>query len=106
MPIPFYGELGSVNPAVVLPGAAAARAAETATGYAGSLTLGAGQFCTNPGLLFVPDDEGLRTAIADAVQATSGRPDAVRADPRGVRGGRRRAGREPRGHPAGHRAAR
>ena len=74
VPIPFFGELGSVNPAVVLPGAAAARPAETAAGYAGSLTLGAGQFCTNPGLLFVPDDEGLRTALAGAVQATSGAP--------------------------------
>jgi NADP-dependent aldehyde dehydrogenase len=74
VPIPFYGELGSVNPAVVLPGAAAARAAETAAGYAGSLTLGAGQFCTNPGLLFIPDDEGLRSAIAAAVQAAAGAP--------------------------------
>ena len=74
VPIPFYGELGSANPAVVLPGAATARAAETATGYAGSLTLGAGQFCTNPGLLFIPDDEGLRTAIAGAVEASTGAP--------------------------------
>src|SRR6202451_3848469 len=57
VPIPFYGELGSVNPCVVLPGAAFARPAGVATGYAGSLTLGAGQFCTNPGLLFVPEDE-------------------------------------------------
>src|SRR5271155_5853618 len=55
VPIPFYGELGSVNPGVVLPGAAASRPGEGATGYAGSLTLGAGQFCTNPGLLFVPE---------------------------------------------------
>ena len=53
-PIPFYGELGAVNPVVVLPGAASSSAAEIASGYAGSLTLGAGQFCTNPGLLFVP----------------------------------------------------
>jgi NADP-dependent aldehyde dehydrogenase len=74
VPIPFYGELGSVNPAVVLPGAAAGRTAETATGYAASLTLGAGQFCTNPGLLFIPDHEGLRTAIAGAVQAAAGAP--------------------------------
>lgn len=74
VPIPFYGELGSVNPAVVLPGAAAARTAETAAGYAASLTLGAGQFCTNPGLLFVPDHEGLRTAIAGALQAAAGAP--------------------------------
>jgi NADP-dependent aldehyde dehydrogenase len=75
VPIPFYGELGSVNPVVVLPGAAASRAAEIASGYAGSLTLGAGQFCTNPGLLFVPaDDLALHAAIADAVTASSGGP--------------------------------
>ena len=59
-PIPFYGELGAVNPVVVLPAAAASRGAEIATGYAGSLTLGAGQFCTNPGLLFVPEDAAAR----------------------------------------------
>jgi NADP-dependent aldehyde dehydrogenase len=74
VPIPFYGELGSVNPVVVLPGAAAARPAETAAGYAASVTLGAGQFCTNPGLLFVPDDEGLRSAIVDMVWAVTGAP--------------------------------
>ncbi|HYZ53619.1 MAG TPA: aldehyde dehydrogenase (NADP(+)) [Streptosporangiaceae bacterium] len=75
VPIPFYGELGAVNPVVVLPGAAARRPGEIASGYAGSLTLGAGQFCTNPGLLFVPaDDVALLTAIADAVTASSGGP--------------------------------
>lgn len=74
VPIPFFGELGAVNPVVVLPGAADARAAEIASGYAGSLTLGAGQFCTNPGLLFVPEDAGLRSAIAEAVGGTSGGP--------------------------------
>ena len=74
VPIPFYGELGSVNPCVVLPGAAFARPAEVATGYAGSLTLGAGQFCTNPGLLFVPEDVGLVSAIGEAVGASAGAP--------------------------------
>ena len=74
VPIPFFGELGSVNPVVVLPGAAAARTGEIASGYAGSLTLGAGQFCTNPGLLFVPEDAALRDAIAGAVGAASGAP--------------------------------
>jgi NADP-dependent aldehyde dehydrogenase len=72
VPIPFYGELGSVNPCVVLPGAAFARPAAIATGYAGSLTLGTGQFCTNPGLLFVPEDTGLLTAIAEAAGASAG----------------------------------
>jgi NADP-dependent aldehyde dehydrogenase len=74
VPIPFFGELGSVNPVVVLPGAAAARAGDIASGYAGSLTLGAGQFCTNPGLLFVPEDAVLLDAIAGAVGAASGAP--------------------------------
>jgi len=74
VPIPFYGELGSVNPSVVLPGAAFARPAEVATGYVGSLTLGTGQFCTNPGLLFVPEDVGLLSAIAEAVGASTGGP--------------------------------
>ncbi|MGH3158674.1 MAG: aldehyde dehydrogenase (NADP(+)), partial [Streptosporangiaceae bacterium] len=74
VPIPFFGELGSVNPVVVLPGAATARREAIATGYVGSLTLGVGQFCTNPGLLFVPEDIGLRNAIAAAVSASQGGP--------------------------------
>ena len=72
VPIPFYGELGSVNPVVILPGAAFARPAAVATGYTGSLTLGTGQFCTNPGLLFVPEDVGLLSAIAESASASSG----------------------------------
>jgi NADP-dependent aldehyde dehydrogenase len=75
VPIPFFGELGSVNPVVVLPGAAAARSADIASGYAASLTLGAGQFCTNPGLMFVPEDNpALLSAIADAVGGSAGGP--------------------------------
>jgi NADP-dependent aldehyde dehydrogenase len=74
-PIPFYGELGSVNPVVVLPGAARDRHAALAEAYAGSLTQGTGQFCTNPGLLFVPEDHpDLPAAIADAVRGTTGGP--------------------------------
>ncbi len=72
VPIPFFGELGSVNPCVVLPGAAFSRPAAIATGYVGSLTLGTGQFCTNPGLLFVPEDVGLLTAIGEAAGASAG----------------------------------
>lgn len=49
-PIPFFGELGSVNPMFLLPNALGARGAEIAKGWAGSLTMGAGQFCTNPGI--------------------------------------------------------
>ena len=49
-PIPFFGELGSVNPVFLLPKALAARGPAIAEGWAASLTLGAGQFCTNPGI--------------------------------------------------------
>jgi NADP-dependent aldehyde dehydrogenase len=73
-PIPFYGELGSVNPVVVFPGAARSRAQEIARGYAASLTQGVGQFCTNPGVMFVPDDAGLLEAIEAAVRETGGGP--------------------------------
>lgn len=52
-PIPFFGELGSVNPMFLLPAALAARSEAIAAGWAGSLTLGAGQFCTNPGVSVV-----------------------------------------------------
>lgn len=52
-PIPFFGELGSVNPMFLLPEAMKARGTEIAKGWAGSLTMGAGQFCTNPGIAVV-----------------------------------------------------
>ena len=69
-PIPFYGELGSINPTVILPGAASERGDAIAQGYAQSLTLGVGQFCTNPGLTFVP--KSLGGALAAAVTKSSG----------------------------------
>ena len=52
-PIPFFGELGSVNPMFLLPEAMKARAETLARGWVGSLTQGAGQFCTNPGISVV-----------------------------------------------------
>ncbi|HEX9857466.1 MAG TPA: aldehyde dehydrogenase family protein, partial [Paracoccaceae bacterium] len=54
-PIPFFGELGSVNPMFLLPHAVAARGAAIAAGWAASLTMGAGQFCTNPGIAVLVD---------------------------------------------------
>ncbi|MGW6980551.1 aldehyde dehydrogenase family protein [Streptomyces sp. NPDC054932] len=54
-PIPFHGELGSLNPVVVTPAAAAERAEEIGAGLAGSVTLGVGQFCVKPGLVLVPE---------------------------------------------------
>lgn len=69
-PIPFFGELSSLNPVVVTKAAAAERAEQIAAGLVGSFTLGAGQFCTKPGLVFVPagpDGDRLREAAAGAV---------------------------------------
>jgi len=54
-PIPFFGELGSVNPMFLLPAALANRGDAIAKGWAGSLTMGAGQFCTNPGIAVLID---------------------------------------------------
>jgi len=51
-PIPVYAEMGSINPVFLLPGALKQRAEEIATGLHASVTLGVGQFCTNPGLVF------------------------------------------------------
>lgn len=74
VPIPFYGELGSVNPVVVTPGAVKARGEQVAKGYVGSFTLGAGQFCTKPGLLFLPEGHGLDATLAEAAQAVGAQP--------------------------------
>jgi alpha-ketoglutaric semialdehyde dehydrogenase len=65
-PIPFYGELGSVNPMFLLPEALSARGNSIAAGWAGSLTMGAGQFCTNPGIAVM-----IGGAAADAFAATA-----------------------------------
>ncbi len=53
-PIPVYAEMSSINPVFILPGALAERGEALADGLYGSLTMGVGQFCTNPGLVFTP----------------------------------------------------
>lgn len=68
-PIPFFGELGSVNPMFILPTAIAARGEAIAKGWAGSLTMGAGQFCTNPGIAVVIDGPEAQAFIAAAKEA-------------------------------------
>lgn len=67
-PIPFYGELGSLNPVFVTPAAAAARRDSITEGFVSSYTLGAGQFCTKPGLLMVPAASGFEESLAAAVR--------------------------------------
>jgi NADP-dependent aldehyde dehydrogenase len=58
-PIPVYAEMSSVNPVVILPGALERGEAALAEAFFGSLTMGVGQFCTNPGLVFLPEGAGL-----------------------------------------------
>jgi alpha-ketoglutaric semialdehyde dehydrogenase len=75
VPIPVYAEMSSINPVVVLPGALEGDVAALAQAYVGSLTLGSGQFCTNPGLLFLPSGErgdAFLRAAGEAVAAASG----------------------------------
>src|SRR5438552_609976 len=57
-PIPVYAEMGSINPVFLLPGAMQQAAEALATGLHGSVTLGVGQFCTNPGLIFIEPNPG------------------------------------------------
>jgi NADP-dependent aldehyde dehydrogenase len=71
VPIPFFGELGAANPLVVTPAAAKERASEIGAGLAGSMTLGVGQFCTKPGLLFVPVDASGDALVSTLVDALS-----------------------------------
>jgi NADP-dependent aldehyde dehydrogenase len=73
-PIPFFGELGSINPAVITPAAVAARGEQIAAGFAGSMTMGTGQFCTKPGLLFLPAGHGLADALRSAVAGIEAAP--------------------------------
>ncbi len=58
-PIPVFAEMGSINPVIVTENALQSRGSELATTYAGSITLGTGQFCTNPGLLLGIEGEAL-----------------------------------------------
>ena len=62
-PIPFHGELGSINPVVVLPAADATRGGELADGLAASMLSGVGQFCTKPGVVFVPRRSKVESSI-------------------------------------------
>ena len=69
VPIPVYAELSAVNPVVLMPAALAARAETLGKAFVGSLTLGAGQFCTNPGLVIALDGPDLGRFAAAASSA-------------------------------------
>lgn len=70
-PIPVYAEMGSVNPLFLLPGAAAQRAEAIAQGYVQSVTMGVGQFCTNPGMVLGLEGPGLEEFLAATASAAS-----------------------------------
>ncbi|KPF88577.1 2,5-dioxovalerate dehydrogenase [Novosphingobium sp. AAP83] len=66
-PIPVYAEMSSINPVILLPGALGARAEQIGAAFAASSLQGAGQFCTNPGLLLAVDGPDLDRFVASAV---------------------------------------
>ncbi|WP_294300846.1 aldehyde dehydrogenase (NADP(+)) [uncultured Sphingomonas sp.] len=68
-PIPVYAEMSSINPVVILPAALATRGAALAEGFVQSLTMGAGQFCTNPGLVLAVDGLDLDAFVIAAGEA-------------------------------------
>ena len=65
-PIPVYAEMSSINPVILFPGALAERGEQIAQGFISSLLMGAGQFCTSPGLILAIESEALKTFVAGA----------------------------------------
>ncbi|KAB0676107.1 aldehyde dehydrogenase (NADP(+)) [Aureimonas leprariae] len=76
-PIPVYAEMSSINPVFLFPSAVKNRGEAIGKAFAASLTLGAGQFCTNPGLVIAVESEGLDSFVKGAAEALSGMPAAV-----------------------------
>jgi NADP-dependent aldehyde dehydrogenase len=76
VPIPVYAEMGSVNPIITFPQRLKNELVPLAQSFVSSLTLGAGQFCTNPGLIFVPRTlaERFGNAISEAIQGVAASP--------------------------------
>ena len=76
-PIPFYGELSSLNPVVVTPGAARERGETIGAELVASFTLGAGQLCTKPGVVLIPDDaagDAIKAALCKALAGVAAAP--------------------------------
>ncbi|MFJ3467113.1 aldehyde dehydrogenase (NADP(+)) [Pseudomonas sp. NPDC090201] len=69
VPIPVYAEMSSINPVFLLPAALTSRADSIAQGFVDSLVLGAGQFCTNPGLLLALESDALERFVSAAAKA-------------------------------------
>jgi alpha-ketoglutaric semialdehyde dehydrogenase len=73
-PIPFYAEMSSVNPVFILPGAMRERGEQIAAGLHASITLGAGQFCTKPGLIFIADEAEAKAFARKLGELMTGTP--------------------------------
>jgi alpha-ketoglutaric semialdehyde dehydrogenase len=73
-PIPVYAEMSSINPVFLMPNALKSRGTTIAEGFVDSLVLGAGQFCTNPGLAIAVDGDELKDFVAKATGALSAKP--------------------------------
>jgi NADP-dependent aldehyde dehydrogenase len=80
-PIPVYAEMGSLNPVILLPGALAERAQSIGESFVGSVTLGVGQFCTKPGLVFGLSSAGLEAFEDAAGIAAKAAPPATMLNP-------------------------
>lgn len=80
VPIPVYAEMGSLNPLVILPGALAERSEKIAAGLAQSVTLGVGQFCTKPGIIFTLAGSQTETFVGQLAKQLSAVPAATMLD--------------------------
>ncbi len=76
-PIPVYAEMGSINPVVIMPAAVTTRAEALAEGLANSATMGSGQFCTNPGIVFMLDSSDTQNFINTYRDKMASRPVGV-----------------------------
>ena len=96
-PIPCFAEMSSANPVFVLPGALRERGAQLAAGLFGSFTLGAGQFCTKPGLIFVPQQTETEPFLAELRKLAAGSAAFTMLTP-GIAASYRKAVRARQGH--------
>jgi NADP-dependent aldehyde dehydrogenase len=80
-PIPVYAEMSSINPVLVLPHALASRGEQIAKSFVASLTLGAGQFCTNPGIVIALEGAALDAFVSKASENVAACPAATMLTP-------------------------
>ena len=76
-PIPVYAEMGSINPVVITQAALHTRSADIADGLVASVTMGTGQFCTNPGLILLEDSRASQDFIAAVTEKMQAAPEGV-----------------------------